>query len=73
MRALALGLLAEHADVDLGVPQVGRRLDAGDRDEPDARVFETLGRDDRRQVSLMLSLILRSRCPTACPTGVGCT
>src|SRR5450830_1930568 len=38
-RGLALGLLAEHADVDLGVTLVGRGLHAGDRHEPHARVL----------------------------------
>ena len=39
-RVLALARPAQHADEDLGVAQVGRRLDAGHRDEPDARVLE---------------------------------
>ena len=38
LRALRLG--AEHADEDARVPQVGRGLDAGDRDEADARVLQ---------------------------------
>src|SRR5918995_1506022 len=36
----ALLLRAEDADEDLRVPQVGRRLHACDRDEPDARVLQ---------------------------------
>ena len=35
---IAFGRLADDADPDLGVPQVRRRLDLGDRDEPDPRI-----------------------------------
>src|SRR3954453_20705827 len=34
-RIRALGLRAEHADEDTRMPEVGRGLDTGDRDEPD--------------------------------------
>ncbi len=44
-RALALG--AEHADEHARLPEVGRRLDAGDRDEADPRVLQ-LGAPPRR-------------------------
>ena len=37
--------LADHADRDLGVAQVRRRLDAGDRGEPDPRVVDLAGQD----------------------------
>jgi hypothetical protein len=37
-RGNALGLTADDAHPDPGMPQVGRRLDVGDRREPDPRV-----------------------------------
>src|SRR5918995_6093481 len=37
---LTLPLGAEHRDEDLGVPEVGRRLDPGDGDETDPRVLQ---------------------------------
>src|SRR5579862_3778486 len=37
---LALAAGAENADVDGRMPQIGRRIDARHRDEPDARVLE---------------------------------
>ena len=43
---IAFGRLADDADPDLGVPQVRRRLDLGDRDEPDPRIRH-IPRDDR--------------------------
>src|SRR5581483_9939540 len=39
-RLRALALVAEHADVDARLPQVGRGVDPRDRDEPDPRVLE---------------------------------
>ena len=42
---VALGLLADDADPDLGVPEVRRRLDLRDRDEPDPRVGDLAGQD----------------------------
>jgi len=43
---VAFGRLADDADPDLGVPQVRRRLDLRDRDEPDPRIRH-VPRDDR--------------------------
>jgi hypothetical protein len=40
---VAIGLAADHAHPHLGVPEVRRRLDVGDRREPDTRVRELLG------------------------------
>ena len=37
---LALALRPEHADEDRRVPQIGRGLDTGDRDEPDPWVLQ---------------------------------
>src|SRR3954447_10080179 len=37
-RGIALGRLPDDAHPDLGVAEVGRRLDLGDRDEPDPRI-----------------------------------
>ena len=42
-RLVAIGLAADHAHPYLGVPEVRRRLDVGDRREPDARVRDLLG------------------------------
>ena len=42
-RLVAIGLAADHAHPYLGVPEIRRRLDVGDRREPDARVRELLG------------------------------
>ena len=45
---VALGRLADDAHPDLGVAQVRRRLDVGDRREPDPRIRDLPG-DDRRR------------------------
>ena len=42
---ISFGWLADDADPDLGVPEVRRRLDIGDRDEPDPRIRQ-VPRDD---------------------------
>ena len=44
-RCLAFRRLADDADPDLGMAQVRRRLDVGDRDEADPRVGDLAGQD----------------------------
>ena len=45
---VALGRLADHADPDPRMAQVRRRLDVGDRREPDPRIGDLPGEDRRR-------------------------
>src|SRR6266511_568748 len=61
--ALALALRAEHRDEDAGVTEIGRRLDAGDRDEPDPRVLQ-LG---ERRSEYLLDRLVHSSHPLSHP------
>ena len=58
-------LLAEHAVEDLGVTQVGRHLDGGDRDERDARILDLTAQQFREP-----PLQLASRCASRADTRV---
>src|SRR5262245_6923960 len=69
-RLLALALVAEDADEDLCLPQVGRRLDAGYGHEPDARVLEVADGVRERLANRLVhaSHPLSHRCsPGFCP------
>lgn len=73
-RRITLGGLTDDAHPDLGMPQVGRGLDRGDRGKPDTRVSDVPGHDrpdllPEQLVNPLGSLAHLSQKPPAKPSG----